>query len=506
VTPAANELQSVILCHCTEGNPTDTDNNAVDFIFVDPFATSAGAGQRLGAPGPENLSSPISGPPSISNTLLDICVGGGAPPNMVRDFTSDPGNNSTFGTIEIRRTFTNNTGGNITRLRFRIVDLDTFPAPSGFADLRPRTSSTIVVTVDRPPCGSGTSNITVEGTTLEQPPTQPNGGGFNSSMGAGTVTLATPLANGATIDLRFLFGVQQNGDFQIGLVIEALPMGGEDADFLFLQCNTQTLDCVAPGVLSSVRADPNPTTAASVNFTVTFSEPVTGVDVTDFALTTTGTIAGASVTNVSGSGASYTVTVDTGSGFGTIRLDVADDDTIVNGIFLPLGDTGPGNGDFTTGEAYTLNSPTCGDGVTDLGEECDDGAANSDTTPDACRTDCLNPSCGDGVTDMGEECDDGTANSDTIGDACRTDCTNPSCGDGVTDLGEECDDGAANSDTIADACRTDCTNPTSAGQFTLGGGGCSFSLDPTTASRPSAIIWALFVLAGLGWKLKRISM
>ncbi len=39
------------------GLPVDNDDNANDFIFVDTNGTSAGAGQRLGAPGPENLSS-----------------------------------------------------------------------------------------------------------------------------------------------------------------------------------------------------------------------------------------------------------------------------------------------------------------------------------------------------------------------------------------------------------------------------------------------------------------
>ena len=43
----------------TLGFPKDTDNNAADFYFVDTNGTSAGAGQRLGAPGPENLASPI---------------------------------------------------------------------------------------------------------------------------------------------------------------------------------------------------------------------------------------------------------------------------------------------------------------------------------------------------------------------------------------------------------------------------------------------------------------
>ncbi|HJT29473.1 MAG TPA: hypothetical protein VJ784_18815 [Pyrinomonadaceae bacterium] len=40
------------------GVPQDTNDNAVDFKFVDTNGTSAGGGQRLGAPGPENLFSP----------------------------------------------------------------------------------------------------------------------------------------------------------------------------------------------------------------------------------------------------------------------------------------------------------------------------------------------------------------------------------------------------------------------------------------------------------------
>ena len=208
---------------CTVSTPVDTNNNAADFVFVDTNGTSAGAGQRLGAPGPENLSSPIQRNASFAVDLLDPCVASASPPNRVRDFTSDPANNSTFGTLDIRRTVTNNTGGNVTRLRWRIIDLTTFPAPSGIADLRPRTSPAVVVTVDRAPCGSGTSNITTQGTTLEQPPSQPNGGGFNSSMSSGTVTLATPLANGATLDLRFLLGIQQTGSFKFYINVEALP-------------------------------------------------------------------------------------------------------------------------------------------------------------------------------------------------------------------------------------------------------------------------------------------
>jgi hypothetical protein len=116
-------------------------------------------------------------------------------------------------------------------LRFRIIDLDTFPAASGFADLRPRTSVAVVVAgindsatcaatgaPATPPC-----TATVQGTTLETPPAQPNGSGFNGSMGAGTVTLGTPLAAGASLNLQFLLGIQQTGNFRIFLNVEALP-------------------------------------------------------------------------------------------------------------------------------------------------------------------------------------------------------------------------------------------------------------------------------------------
>jgi hypothetical protein len=208
---------------CPISTPKDTNNNAADFVFVDTNGTSAGAGQRLGAPGPENLSSPIQRNASFVVDPLDPCAAVASPPNRVRDFTSDPANNSTFGTLDIRRTVKNMTGANVTRLRWRIIDITTFPAPSGIADLRPRTSTAVVVTVDRPPCGSGTSNVTVQGTTLEQPPSQPNGGGFNSSLSSGTVTLATPLANGASLDVRFLLGIQQTGTFKFFINVEALP-------------------------------------------------------------------------------------------------------------------------------------------------------------------------------------------------------------------------------------------------------------------------------------------
>lgn len=90
-----------------------------------------------------------------------------------------------------------------------------------------------------------------------------------------------------------------------------------------------------------------------------------------------------------------------------------------------------------------LNFSVCGNGRIDPGEECDEGAANSDFEPDACRTSCMQAYCGDFTLDSSEACDSGWGNSDEVPNACRTDCREPSCGDGVVDgaFGEECETG-----------------------------------------------------------------
>jgi len=69
-----------------------------------------------------------------------------------------------------------------------------------------------------PPC-----NVNVQATTLEAPPAQPGSGGFNSTLSSGTITLGSPLANGTSINVSFLLGIQQTGTFRFFIIIEALP-------------------------------------------------------------------------------------------------------------------------------------------------------------------------------------------------------------------------------------------------------------------------------------------
>ncbi len=143
-----------------------------------------------------------------------------------------------------------------------------------------------------------------------------------------------------------------------------------------------------PTVVSVVRASVNPTNYynyTDLDYKVTFPEYeyVNGVDVSDFALTTEG-VSGATVKSVSQGDYNttthlhtYTVTVNTGTGNGTIRLDVIDDDTIRDTDHAYLGGIGLGNGNFTTGEVYTIDKTTRSTIVTKLADT-NDGLCDSD--------------------------------------------------------------------------------------------------------------------------------
>ena len=134
------------------------------------------------------------------------------------------------------------------------------------------------------------------------------------------------------------------------------PLGGTGAgNGNFTGTPVYNIDRTAPTVTSIVPAAANPTNAASVTYTVTFSKSVTGVDVTDFALVPTGTIAGTSIASVTGSGSVYTVTVNTGTGTGTLGLNLVDDDSIVDAATNPLGGTGAANGNFTGTPVYNID-------------------------------------------------------------------------------------------------------------------------------------------------------
>jgi hypothetical protein len=112
-------------------------------------------------------------------------------------------------------------------------------------------------------------------------------------------------------------------------------------------------DTIMPVVESIEMLDPSPTEADIVQFVVTFSEAVSGVDVTDFT-TQVGGLTGTFISEVSGFGTTWTITVDTGTGTGWLYLQVNDDDSILDEKLNPLGGEGSGNGAFTSSMAYLV--------------------------------------------------------------------------------------------------------------------------------------------------------
>ena len=197
--------------------PQDTTNNAADFLLV---GTSISIQiSRLGAPGPENLASPIVNNTTIVGTLLDPSVSSASPPNRERRPNVEP--NADLGVLLIRRTITNNTGAPVSRLRFRAINITTLGTPS--ADCGNQTCADVrALTSQDGEAAVGGQVVTVLGLRLEEPPEQPAGGGYNASLSADFITLATPLLPLQSINVVFKLGVMRAGPFRFIVNIEAL--------------------------------------------------------------------------------------------------------------------------------------------------------------------------------------------------------------------------------------------------------------------------------------------
>ena len=136
--------------------------------------------------------------------------------------------------------------------------------------------------------------------------------------------------------------------------------------------NVTTADVTAPSVSSITVSGSPATNATSVSFTVNFSENVSGVDATDFTVDGSGVTG--NITGMSGSGATYTVSVGSISGTGTISIDLKSSGTGIQ--------DGSGNvisGGFTSGATHTVDTeaPTT-PGAPDLVAAFDSGTSNTD--------------------------------------------------------------------------------------------------------------------------------
>ncbi len=252
-----------------------------------------------------------------------------------------------------------------------------------------------------------------------------------SATDSNTVTYALVSGSGDTNNTSFNIvsgNLQAASNLSAGtynIRVRATDLAGNTTDQTFTITVT-----AGPSVSSINRAGATAlTNATSVDYTVTFSESVTQVDLTDFMLSSTGSATG-TISAVSGTGSTYTVTVSGLSGDGTLRLDLKNTGTgIVNGGSQAI------IGGFTSGQTYTLDTtaPSAPSGL-DLLASSDSGSSStdnntSDNTPTISGAG-AEPNCTvtlydtDGTTVLGTTTADGTGawtiTSSTLTDGVHT--------------------------------------------------------------------------------------
>jgi len=160
------------------------------------------------------------------------------------------------------------------------------------------------------------------------------------------------------------------------------------------------------------------------------TDPGTGPLDIDVAPPNTGTEAGMTLT-INNGGDSFCVRWG-GPAAGEEKQDSATKFLVVSSTTVPMVEAGC--------------TSICGNGLTEAGEECDDGDL---VETDGCTTACT--TCGNNVVTAPEVCDDGNLVS---GDSCDANCTPTACGNGVVTSPETCDDGNTSN---FDNCPSDCT-------------------------------------------------
>ncbi|MEG5192619.1 ELWxxDGT repeat protein, partial [Microcoleus sp. ARI1-A4] len=173
-------------------------------------------------------------------------------------------------------------------------------------------------------------------------------------------------ATGTTIDVTVN---SISGDGNLGLDVPATAtindIPGNALTAAFTTGQTYTVDKTPPTVtINQATAQTDPTATSPINFTVTFSEPVTGFDAADIDLTTS-TATGTLTPTITGGGPVYTVAVNGMTGSGNVIPSIK-----ANGVT----DTAGNNNTVSTStdNSVTYNAPAPEiqvlDGTTDIAD------------------------------------------------------------------------------------------------------------------------------------------
>ncbi|MEE1943970.1 MBG domain-containing protein [Pedobacter sp. KR3-3] len=182
----------------------------------------------------------------------------------------------------------------------------------------------ITYTVNTPaplPAGSTAQNIYVSGTLADLQVTGTNLKWYDASAAGNLLPSTTALVNGTTYYVTQTIGNCESAS-RLAVTVTILPNP----------------------VVSISRLNTSPTNAASVNYRVVFTAPVTGVDASDFTLVSTG-VTGASIGTPTGTGTTWDVPITGIVGEGSLRLDF----TNIAGV-VPNAQAV-----FTSGEVYSID-------------------------------------------------------------------------------------------------------------------------------------------------------
>jgi hypothetical protein len=171
-------------------------------------------------------------------------------------------------------------------------------------------------------------------------------GTIGAVSGSGTAYTVSVTGITGTGDLRL--DVKSTGTGIIDAANNALSGGFITGEVY----SVSPADLTAPTVSSVLRSNPTTqnTSLTSVTYAVNFSEPVNGVDASDFTLTTVSGSATGTIAVLLGACSNYFVRIDNITGTGTIRLELKNNGT---GIVDAVGNSIP-NGGYKEGDTYII--------------------------------------------------------------------------------------------------------------------------------------------------------
>ncbi len=274
-----------------------------------------------------------------------------------------PATTSTDTTTSTATTTTATGLTNNTAVQFRIAAINTIgtstPSTPTTA-VTPTTAPTVAVNPPTDATNTSPASFTVQ---FDQPVS-----GFGDSTSdvtiGGTATVGTPSITGVDAD-TYTVTVPATGEGTITVSVPATSAVNANNQ-PNVASNTATVTYDTTGPVATVNLGTGQTTPASITpvvFAVSFDEDVTGFDGTDIVV---GGSAGATTGVVNGTGADYTVTIDTVPNAGTVTLDVN------AGAVTDA----PGNASTTTIVANTVTFQTVPDAPTNASA----GAGNQSAT------------------------------------------------------------------------------------------------------------------------------